>query len=414
MVSLESVPEVIINEGLDEYIKEDYSYFDALIAKQRTFYRSGKTRDFKYRKNQLKKLKSLIEEKEGEINKAIQADLRRSDFIVTFTTGAVITEIKYMLEQVLTLKPPFITYRLNQWMKNIKHRSPQMFLGSKTYVENVPKGLVLILGPWNYPFLLTMVPLVGAMAAGNCVIIKPPEAAPNTSRVIAKLINSNFSKNYIHVEEGGVEEAKALTNNPSWDHIFFTGGTEIGRQVYQAAAKNLIPVTLELGGKTPTIVHKDVHLKLAARRIVSLKFINAGQTCMAPDYLLVHKDIKEPLKQEMKNYIQKFFGENIETSSDYARIINDKQFNRLVPLIDESGSIVTGGKTNSKTRFIEPTIIEGASLDSQIMKEEIFGPILPIIEFEEDDEVINYIENRPNPLALYIFTKNKQFKNKIL
>ncbi|MHA1977721.1 MAG: aldehyde dehydrogenase family protein [Candidatus Hodarchaeales archaeon] len=414
MVILESVSEEIITEVVDEYIKEDYSYFDGLINEQRAFYRSGVTRDFEFRKTQLKKLKSLIEQEEDKINKAIQADLGRSDFVLVFTTGGVITEIKYVLERVLTLKPPFFSYRLNQWMKNIKHRSPQVFLGSKTYVENVPKGVVLILGPWNYPFLLTMVPLVGAIAAGNCVTIKPSEAAPNTSKVIAELINKNFPKNFVRVEEGGVDEAIELTNNPSWDHIFFTGGTEIGRQVYQAAAKNLIPVTLELGGKTPTIVHKDVHLKLAARRIVSMKFINAGQTCMAPDYLLVHKDIKDSLIQEMRKYVRKFFGENVEASKDFARIINDKHFNRLVPLIEESGSLVIGGKTNSKTKFIEPTIIESVDLDSQIMQEEIFGPILPVIEFEEDDEVINFIESRPHPLALYIYTKNNKFKDKIL
>jgi aldehyde dehydrogenase (NAD+) len=415
MVSMESISEEIINQVVDKYNNEkEYSNIDALITEQRTFYRSGKTRSFQFRKDQLKKLKSLVEQNEDKINSAIQADLGRSDFLVSLTTGGVITEIKYMLERVLTLKPPFISLRLKQWMKNIKHRSPQMFLGSKAYVESVPKGVVLILGPWNYPLLLTMVPLVGAIAAGNCVTIKPSEGAPNTSKVIAELVNNNFSNNFIHVEEGGIEKAITLTNNPSWDHIFFTGGTEIGRQVYQAAAKNLIPVTLELGGKTPTIVHKDVHLKLAARRIVSMKFINAGQTCMAPDYLLVHKEIKDLLIQEMKKYLLKFFGENVETSKDYARIINDKHFERLVPLINESGSLVIGGKTNSETKFIEPTVIERVGLDSQLMQEEIFGPILPIIEFEEDEEVINFIESRPHPLALYIYTKNNKFKDKIL
>ncbi|OLS26545.1 MAG: Aldehyde dehydrogenase [Candidatus Heimdallarchaeota archaeon LC_3] len=393
----------------ESYIKD----IESLIAKQREFYKSGKTRSFNFRKEQLEKLRTIIEENEEEINKAIQDDLNRSDFAVIFTTGVVITEIKYMLEHVLTLRPPFVSRRLKQWMEKNKNRSPMTFLGFKSYVESVPKGVVLIIGPWNYPFLLMIVPLIGAIAAGNCAVLKPSEVSKNTSNVIAKLINNNFDNNFIHAEQGGVEEAIVLTNNPSWDHILFTGGTEIGRIVYQAAAKNLIPVTLELGGKSPAIVDKDVHLKLAARRIVSTKFINAGQTCMAPDYLLVHKDIKEPLKKEMEHYLHKFFGDNVEKSKDFARIINNKQFDRLLPLINH-GKIFLGGKNNPDTRFIEPTLLEDVDLNSQLMKEEIFGPILPIIEYETDEEAINFIETREHPLALYIYSKNKNFKKKIL
>ena len=413
---METVVEQSVTENKEVPSSNNLNYNEkiaSLIQKQRDFYRTGATRPFKFRKAQLEKLRKLVVDNEKIINEAIQDDLGRSDFVVTFTTGGVITEVGYMLEHVLTLKPPFVSRRLKQWMKKIKHRSPQVFLGDKAYVEPVPKGVVLIMAPWNYPFLLLMVPLIGAIAAGNCAIVKPSEVSVNTARVIEKLINENFDSNFIHVETGGVQEAIALTNNPSWDHIFFTGGTEIGRSVYQAAAKNLIPVTLELGGKSPTIVDKDIHVKLTARRLVQTKFLNAGQTCMAPDYLLVHKDVVEPLTKAMKHYLKKFYGEEIEQSQDFGRIISDRQFNRLVPQI-EQGEIVFGGKTNAEKKFIEPTIITKVDLASQLMKEEIFGPILPIVEYETDEEVINFIESRQHPLALYIYTKNKKFKEKIL
>lgn len=384
-----------------------------LIKNQRDYYRTGATRSFKFRKAQLEKLRKLVKDNEKEINEAVKDDLGRSDFLVSFTTGGVITEIDYMLEHVLTLRPFFVSRRLKTWMKKTKHRSPQVFLGDKAYVEPVPKGIVLIIAPWNYPFLLLFKPLVGAIAAGNCAILKPSEVSVNTARVIEKLINENFDPNFLHVETGGVQEAIELTNNPSWDHIFFTGGTEIGRAVYQAAAKNLIPVTLELGGKSPTIVDKDIHLNLTARRIVHTKFLNAGQTCMAPDYLLVHKDIVEPLTKAMQHYLTKFYGQDIEKSKDFDRIISDKQFNRLLPQIKE-GDVVFGGKSDPEKRFIEPTLVRKVDLASQLMKEEVFGPILPIVEYETDEEVINFIESRQHPLALYIFTKNKKFKEKIL
>ena len=416
MFTMETVVEQSFNETKEDHSSKEIHYSEkivTLIKNQREFYRTGNTKPFKFRKTQLEKLRQLIKDNEKLINEAIQDDLGRSDFIVSFTTGGVINEVSYMLEYVLTLKPPFVSRRLKQWMKKIKHRSPQVFLGDKAYVESVPKGVVLIMGPWNYPFLLLMVPLIGAIAAGNCVIIKPSEVSVNTSRVVEKLINENFDSNFIHVETGGVEEAITLTNNPSWDHIFFTGGTEIGRTVYQAAAKNLIPVTLELGGKSPTIVDKDVHLNLTARRLVQTKFLNAGQTCMAPDYLLVHKDVVEPLTKAMEHYFKKFFGEDIEQSKDFARIISDKQFNRLLPQIKQ-GEVVFGGKSNPESRFIEPTIIKNVDLASQLMQQEIFGPILPIVEWETEEEVINFIESRQHPLALYIYTKNKKFKEKIL
>lgn len=394
--------------------KEYSSKIDLIITGQRKFYRSGKTRTADFRLGQLRKLKKLIEDNEETINQAIKDDLGRSDSLLAFTTGAVIAEINYALEIVFQLRPPFVSRRMKHWMRSKKGRSPPMFLGNKVYVEPVPKGVVLIVGPWNYPFLLTIAPLVGAIAAGNCAVIKPSEVSPNTSAMIAKLINDNFDSDYIHVEDGGVEESKILTSNKEWDHIFFTGGTEIGRKVYQAAAKNLIPVTLELGGKTPTIVDKDIHLKNTAKRIVQMKFANAGQTCMAPDYLFVHKDIKEDLIEEMKLYIQKFYGDDIKSSKNFARVINESHFNRLKPLIEKDGTIITGGDVEAEERYIGPTILDNITLDSEIMKEEIFGPILPMISWEDEDQVIEYIESQPHPLALYIYSNDKKLRNKIL
>ncbi len=389
---------------------------DDLLKSQKAFYKSGKTRNFDFRKTQLQKLKKLILDNEKQINDAIKSDLRRTDYVVTFTTGGVITEINYALERVLQLKPPFISRRLKTWMNPKKVRSPIFLFGSKSYTEQVPKGVTLIVGPWNYPFLLIMAPLVGAIAGGNTAIVKPSEFAPNTSKVIIDLINNNFESSYIHAVEGAVEVSKALVSRKEWDHIFFTGGTEIGRSVYQEASKNLIPVTLELGGKSPTIIDKEVHLKLAAKRIVAMKFINNGQTCMAPDYLLVHKEIKEALISEMKELINSFFGEDVSKSTDYARVINERHFGNLEKLIkgNGNGDIVSGGTTDLDDLYIEPTLLDNVPYDSKIMEDEIFGPILPIITYESVNEAIDYIESRPRPLALYIYTKNKEFKNKIL
>lgn len=414
---METVNEKLKHEKQVDGTNTDFSKrLDDLINLQKAFYKSGRTRSFEFRKTQLKKLRKLILDNEKQINNAIKSDLRRSEYVVTFTTGGVITEIDYSLERVLQLKPPFISRRLKTWMKPKKVRSPIFMFGNKSYTEQVPKGVTLIIGPWNYPFLLVIAPLVGAIAGGNTAILKPSEYAPNTSKVIAELINNNFEESYIHVTEGGVEVSKALVARKEWDHIFFTGGTEIGRSVYQVAAKNLIPVTLELGGKSPTIVDKDVHLKLAAKRIIAMKFINNGQTCMAPDYLLVHKEIKDDLVSEMKVQLSNFFGEDASKSADYARVINERHYGSLEKLIqgNDNDEIVIGGNTNPDDLYIEPTLVDNVTYESKLMEDEIFGPILPIITYDSLEEAIDYIESRPRPLALYIYTKNKDVKNQIL
>lgn len=386
---------------------------DKLLEEQRNFYKSGETRSYEFRKEQLQKLKSLILKNEKKINAAINADLGRPDYIVTFTTGGVLIEIKYALELVLQWKPPFVSRRLNHWMRPKRAASPMFLMGAKSYIEQVPKGVTLIVGPWNYPFLLVMSPLVGAIAGGNTAVIKPSEYAPNTSRAIAELINNNFDSKFIHVLEGGVDESKALVARSEWDHLFFTGGTEIGRSIYQESSKHLTPVTLELGGKSPTIIDKNIHVKNTAKRLVMGKFINVGQTCMAPDYVLVHKEIKSELLTEMKRYLLKFFGDDISNNHDYARIINDRHFGSLQPLINTNGTIITGGETDAETKFIAPTILDDINYDSKIMEDEIFGPILPMITWEDENEIIEYIESKPRPLALYVYSNDKQFRKRI-
>ncbi|MCE7734755.1 MAG: aldehyde dehydrogenase family protein [Candidatus Heimdallarchaeota archaeon] len=413
---METVAEKIQEKNVNEEQNGPRDFtakLDNLLEEQRMYYKSGETKSYEFRKAQLEKLKSLILKNEKKINAAIKADLGRPEYIATFTTGGVITEIKYALERVLQFRPPFVARRLKHWMRPEKVRSPMFLIGSKSYIQSVPKGVVLIIGPWNYPFLLIMSPLIGAIAAGNTAVIKPSEFAPNTSNIIAELINNNFDSKFIHVLEGGVHVSKELVDRKEWDHLFFTGGTEIGRDIYQVSSQHLTPVTLELGGKSPTIVDKNVHVKNAAKRLVMGKFINVGQTCMAPDYLLVHKEVKEELIAEMKNYLTKFFGEDISNNDDYARIISDRQFQNLEPLISGNGKVVVGGETNADDKFISPTILDNIDYSSEIMKEEIFGPVLPIITWEDENEIIDYIESRPHPLALYIFTNDKRFKEKI-
>jgi aldehyde dehydrogenase (NAD+) len=270
----------------------------------------------------------------------------------------------------------------------------------------------LIVAPWNYPFALTIQPLIGAIAAGNCAILKPSEHTPHTSQAIAKIINDNFDPNFIIAIEGGIETNQALLAE-RFDHIFFTGGTAIGKIVMEAAAKHLTPVTLELGGKSPCIIDETCDLEITAKRIVWGKFYNAGQTCVAPDYLLVQKNIKPLLIEKLVTHVKAFFGENAQTSPDLARIVNDRQFDRLVGLLDE-GKVLIGGNSDKSDRFIAPTLIDAVSPNSKIMAEEIFGPILPILEYDQLSEAIAFVNAHPKPLALYFFSSNKQNQERII
>lgn len=295
---------------------------------------------------------------------------------------------------------------MKKWSKPKKVKTPITNFLASSYIYNEPYGVALIMSPWNYPFQLIMAPLVGAISAGNCVLLKPSELAVETEKIIVKIIKDTFSDEYIGVITGGIEESTALLKE-KFDYIFYTGGINVGKIVMRAAAEHLTPITLELGGKSPCIVDKDANIDLAARRIAWGKFLNAGQTCVAPDYLVVHRNIKEKLISSIEDYIVEFFGENTFESEDYPRIINERHFKRLEGYLKE-GKIVSGGNTDINNLYIEPTIIEGINFENRIMEEEIFGPIFPVIEFEDIDKVIDIVKNNPKPLALYYFSENKE------
>lgn len=371
------------------------------ITNQRAFFATGKTKEYKFRVAQLNKLLGLIQEHDQLILDAVHADLRKPaiEAYGSEVLGAF-SEIKYVLKH------------LQAWMKPQKVGTPINLFPSSSYIYTEPLGVVLIIAPWNYPFALTIQPLIGAIAAGNCTILKPSEHAPHTSSAIAKIINNNFDPNFITAIEGGIETNQALLAE-QFDHIFFTGGTAIGKIVMEAAAKHLTPVTLELGGKSPCIVDETCNLDITAKRIIWGKFYNAGQTCVAPDYLLVQKNIKPVLIEKLVAQVKTFFGENPQQSPDFGRIVNDRQFDRLVSLLNES-PVLIGGNSDKCDRYIAPTLIDQVSPNSKIMAEEIFGPILPILEYDQLSDAIAFVNTQPKPLALYFFSSNKQNQERIL
>ncbi|EPY2280855.1 aldehyde dehydrogenase [Clostridium sporogenes] len=366
-----------------------------MLKKQKSFFEKGYTKDINFRIEALKKLKHNIKMNEKNIFKALKIDLNKSEF-ETFITeiGIVYDEINGAIKNI------------KKWSKSKKVKTPITNFLASSYIYNEPYGVALIMAPWNYPFQLIMAPLVGAISAGNCVLLKPSELAVETEQIIVKIIKETFSDEYIGVVTGGVKESEALLKE-KLDYIFYTGGINVGKIVMRAAAEHLTPITLELGGKSPCIVDKDANIDLAARRIAWGKFLNAGQTCVAPDYLVVHRNIKEKLISSIENYIIEFFGENAFESEEYPRIINERHFKRLEEYLKE-GKIVSGGKTDISNLYMEPTIIEGINLKNRIMEEEIFGPILPVVEFEGIDEVIDIVKNNPKPLALYYFSEDKE------
>lgn len=370
-----------------------------IISRQRQFYATGKTKEVNFRREQLQQLKAAIKKSSGGILDALYADLHKPEFEGYFEL-AVTQDIDYALKH------------LKSWVKPKKVKTPLTQFPSTGRIYPEPLGVVLIIGPWNYPFSLMISPLIGAIAAGNCAILKPSEIAPHTSGVLAKIVEATFEPEYIAVVEGGVETSEQLLQE-KFDHIFFTGGTRVGKIIMEAAAKHLTPVTLELGGKSPCLVDCDLNLTEAAKRITWGKLINAGQTCIAPDYLLVDKKIKSDLLAEIKKCLHDFYGDNPASSPDYARIINQNQFDRLTKLLQD-GDIIIGGETIKSDRYIAPTVIDNVALDAPIMQEEIFGPILPVIEYENLDEALAIINNRSKPLALYIFSQNKNIQQRIL
>ncbi|OJF75864.1 MAG: aldehyde dehydrogenase family protein [Treponema sp. CETP13] len=381
---------------------------EQIIQTQRDFFNTGITRDVEYRKQQLRILKKAIINQEDAICKALKQDLHKS----TFESYA--TEIGIILEEIdFTLK------HLSSWARPKRVKSPLAQWPSKSYQYHDPYGVVLIMAPWNYPFHLTIAPLIGAICGGNCAILKPSNYSPATSALIRTLIAKIFSPKFVTVVEGGREANQDLLKQ-KFDYIFFTGGVTVGKLVMHSAAENLTPISLELGGKSPCIIDNTASVKLAAKRIVWGKFLNAGQTCIAPDYILVDASVKEELINEMKYYITESFGSDPIHCEQFTSIISEKHFDRLHALIDGSdpanGQIVYGAKTDNLTRRIEPTILDEPNPDSPVMNNEIFGPIMPIISYPTGnlDFVIDFVSNRPHPLALYFFTNNKQNKKRII
>ncbi|AFY47474.1 NAD-dependent aldehyde dehydrogenase [Nostoc sp. PCC 7524] len=381
-------------------ITVEVTKIQALILKQRNFFQTGQTKEVAFRLEQLKILKQLVLDNESAILQAIYKDLHKPEFEAYATEIGVIKEINYAIKHIKT------------WTKPKKAQVPADFFSYSARIHPEPLGIILLIGPWNYPFQLILSPLVGAIAAGNCAIIKPSELAPHTSNLLADLISKYFPPEYIAIVEGGIETSQQLLQE-KFDHIFFTGGTAIGKVIMEAAAKHLTPVTLELGGKSPCIVDTDINLEHTARRIVWGKFINAGQTCIAPDYLLVNQKIKPDLIAALQKTITEFYGENPANSPDFARIINQKHFTRLSRLL-HNGEIIIGGDINPEERYIAPTIIDHVSLTDPVMQEEIFGPILPVMEYTDITEAIALINSQPKPLALYLFSQNKNLQQRIL
>ncbi|ACL20215.1 Aldehyde Dehydrogenase [Desulfitobacterium hafniense DCB-2] len=365
-----------------------------ILVKQKAFFQTGKTKELQFRVDMLNKLRSAIKIHEEEIMAALKADLNKAPFEAYATeVGMVLEELNYTLKHI------------SSWVKPKRVRTPLVHFPSASYLYTEPYGSVLIMSPWNYPFQLALAPLVGAISAGNCAVLKPSEYSANTSAMIERIVKEIFDESFVAVVRGGREANKTLLNE-KFDYIFFTGSVGVGKTVMESAARHLTPVTLELGGKSPCIIDDTADLELAAKRIVWGKFLNAGQTCVAPDYLLVHRTVKEKLIQEIKKSITAFYGHDPLGNEDYPKIINQKHFERLLGLL-KSGRVVEGGRSDEKTRRIAPTILDDVTWESPVMQEEIFGPLLPVLEFESFDAALAMVNQHPKPLALYLFTRSK-------
>lgn len=369
--------------------------------KQKKFFNSGTSKSIQYRINSLKKLKKNISLNENEIINALKSDLGKSETETFFSEIALI-----YIEINLALK------NVKRWSKKRKVSSSLINFLSSDYIIPEPYGVTLNISPWNYPFQLSISPLIGAVAAGNTVILKPSEFSSKTSEIIKKIIENTFEKGHVDVILGGPEIGSKLLDF-NWDYIFFTGSTNIGKIVAQKAAINLTPTTLELGGKNPCIVDETANLKVASKRIVFGKFLNCGQTCIAPDFILVHESVKKDFTEKIIERIRKIYNEDVENSENYSRIINKKHFLRLIKLL-EKDKIIYGGKNNPNSNFIEPTLIDGSNFNSSLMKEEIFGPILPVVSYSNKDELKKILDNYKDPLAFYIFSNDKKFSNELI
>jgi len=375
--------------------------YQELTKKQLSFFNSGKTKDIAFRIETLKKLRELVVRHEDDILKAVKADLNKPEMEAKRAeVGLVLSEIDFAVKN------------LAEWAAPKEVETPSTHAGAKSYIYQDPYGLALVIAPWNYPFQLAVSPVVGAIAAGNCVVLKPSELTPHTSSLLAKMFNENFPEEYLTVVEGEVETSTALLKE-NFDYIFFTGSTMVGKIVAEAAAKHLTPVTLELGGKSPTIVHEDANIEEAAKRIARGKFANAGQTCVAPDYILVQRNVKDELLANLKQVVTNTYGEDVSQNLDFPHVVSEKHFDRLNSFLT-NGDIVFGGKTDRSRLFIEPTVLDNISWEDNVMQDEIFGPILPVIVYDEISEVIEAIVKRPKPLALYLFSEDEAVQDHIL
>ncbi len=371
-----------------------------LVLKQRKFFRTGATLPVGTRLKALLKLKACILRYEDEIHAALKKDLGKSDFeSYMCETGMTLSELSYMIKHIFSF-----TKEKNVW-------TPLAQFCSRSYKKPSPYGVVLIMSPWNYPFMLTMEPLIDAIAAGNTAIVKPSAYSPYTSEIIRKIIGECFEREYVSVVTGGRAENTCLLNE-HFDYIFFTGSQTVGKEVMKKASAYLTPVTLELGGKSPCIVDKTANIKLAAKRIVFGKYLNCGQTCVAPDYIYCDRAIKDKLINAIRHQIKKQFGQNPLSNKNYGKIINEKHFDRIVSLIDDS-KVICGGKHDRSALRIEPTVMDRVTFSDPVMQEEIFGPVMPVLIYDSLDEVITNINALPHPLALYLFTSSKETAKRI-
>ena len=373
---------------------------DAFNDLKTTFY-SGRTKDLRWRAEQLTALEHMMTEREGDFIDALKQDLGKH------ALESWMTEISYVSDTAA-----YCRKNLRRWMKPRRISTPVVAMPGKSWIQPEPLGVILVIGAWNYPLQLTMSGVAAAIAAGNCVVIKPSELAPATSALLAKCVPEYLDEGSIRVIEGGVEETTELLEQP-FDHILYTGGGNVARIILAAAAKNLTPVTLELGGKSPCVVLPDANLEVTARRIAWGKFSNAGQICIAPDYVLTDVDTEARLLPLIEQAITEMFGDDPEQSDSYGRIINDRHFERISKFLD-SGYVAIGGQTNADARYIAPTVLTDVALDSAVMQEEIFGPVLPIIRADDLDAAIQFIRERDKPLAAYIFTKSKEAEYRFL
>lgn len=367
------------------------------LEDMRRFFLTGQTRSYEFRYEQLKRLRSSLLANENAFYESLKQDLKKSPEETWVTElGLVISELNSAIRH------------LKSWMRPERAGTNLVNLPSRSRIIREPRGVVLVIGPWNYPLYLLFNPIVGAIAAGNCIVMKPSEFTPATNAVMKKVIEDAFAREYIWFVEGsGVAVLPPMLQSFTFDHIFFTGSTAVGREIYKMAADRLVPVTLELGGKSPCIVEEDANLKVAARRIAVTKFSNAGQMCVAPDYVLVHSSRKQELLDHLKTSLHSFFGDDPSESYSYGKIINAKQFDRISAYLD-AGKIWVGGKTNREKLYIEPTVLTDVDMHSAIMKDEIFGPVLPVIEFGTGEEARAIIDLNPDPLSFYVYTSSRK------